>query len=498
LLVLVIVIFLAVSTFYLTSVSVVEIKVDKAEKTQAVLKRARQALLDYAVSNWRRAGDDGNIGRLPCPDYNDNNAEGEQDGACGNAYANAIGYLPWRKLGLERLIDSSGSCLLYAVSPAYKNSPESALSPDSFGQFRFVDNAGMTLQGVLPEDRPVAVIIAPGSTLPGQVRQSNAGIFCGSYYGNDIATLIAAYLDNNGVTNNAGIDPATDNVIENIVDSYPGSDEGNNPLNDRVITITHREFWAAVQDSYTGTEFEDKMEYLTEALTRCLVKYAEYNFINSTPAGKKSLPWPAALNVNGNEYRNSFSYDDNPDHNFGHAGRLPYQVSKSNGIIGNGLASVGFIEYGFCSAIVMSDASIVNLNDINGEYWNLWSNWKESFFYVLSTAYDPDNDGSGCGSCIQLNGDKAGIVFYAGEKQPGQQRYSPPFDAALAIDAVDDKDEVSNYLENNNAADFPDDAGNLPAGDGSRTFEIVSVTSNDIMFCIAMDASNNFVVSECL
>ena len=65
LLVLVITIFLAISTYYLTSVSAVEIKADKIEKTQIVLKRAKQALLDFAVTNWRRAGDDGNIGRLP-------------------------------------------------------------------------------------------------------------------------------------------------------------------------------------------------------------------------------------------------------------------------------------------------------------------------------------------------------------------------------------------------------------------------------------------------
>ena len=496
LLVLVIVIFLAISTYYFSSVSVVEIKVDKVEKTRAVLKRAKQALLDYAVANWRRAGDDGNIGRLPCPDYDSSGANGEQNGACGNAYANAIGYLPWRTLGLERTKDSSGSCLLYAVSPAYKNSPESALSPDSFGQFRLVDNLGATLQGVLPEDRPVAIVVAPGSTLPGQVRVSNAGTFCGSYYGDDIAVLIAAYLDNNGVTDNAAIDPATDNVIENIVASYPGSEDGNNPLNDQVITITHREFWLALQDSIPSAEFDNKMEYLTEALARCLVAYADYNLINSTPVAKRSLPWPASMNVNGNEYRNSFSYDDNPDHNFGHAGRLPYQVSNSNGIIGNSLASVGFIEYPSCSAIIMSDFSTVNLTDKDGEYWNLWSNWKESFFYALSISYNPDNDGSGCGAgCIQLGGDKAAIVFYSGEKDGAQQRYSPPFDAALAIDGVDDKNEASNYLENNNAADFPDNAGALPAGDGSRTFEKVSA-GNDIMYCI--DADINMTVNECL
>ncbi len=209
LLVMVIVIFLAMSTYYFSSVSLVEVQVDKIEKTQAVLKRAKQALLDYALVNWHMAGEAGKIGKLPCPDYYisglADEKEGEQDSNCGNAYANGIGYFPWRTLGIDITKDSSGSCLLYAVSPAYKTSPAAALNPDSYGQFIIVDNTGATLQGLLPEDRPVAVIIAPESTLPGQARESNPSTVCGSYYSNDISALIAAYLDNDGTTNNAAM-----------------------------------------------------------------------------------------------------------------------------------------------------------------------------------------------------------------------------------------------------------------------------------------------------
>lgn len=508
LLVLVIVIFLATSTYYFSTISMVEIRVNKIEKTQVILKRAKQALLDYALVNWHLTGEAGKIGKLPCPDYHINGVDGEQDGNCGKAYANAIGYFPWRTLGIDITKDSSGSCLLYAVSPAYKTSPFAALNPDSYGQFRIVDNTGATLQGVLPEDRPVVVIIAPESPLTGQTRENNPPAVCGSYYSDDIpdlvSDLIAVYLDNDGTTNNAAIDPQTNNVIENFVAKYAGSEESNNPLNDRLITISHREFWLALQDSITDTTFNNKMKDLTEALAMCLAKYAEYNNDFFGVIYKKSLPWPAALDLNNSEYRNSFSYDDNADGTKGHAGRLPYQVRNSNATIGNDLTEpvpgpyAGFMEYSLCNDLNVGGTTI-DLTDKNGEYWNLWSNWKEYFFYALSKSFNPDNSGEDCAAgCIQLSGDRAGIVFFSGLRQTvggvGQQRYSPPLDAAQALDGANDKDEVFNYLENDNAADFPDDTGVLPAGDGSRTFEPVAVTSNDIMYCINTDLS----VVECL
>ena len=99
--------------------------------------------------------------------------------------------------------------------------------------------------------------------------------------------------------------------------------------------------------------------------------------------------------------------------------------------------------------------------------------------------------------CIQLSGDNAGIVFFSGEKMTDmtdpvspyvQQRFASPLDAGLAADG-DDKDEVKNYLENNNAADFPDLTGNA-------VYEKAGPMSNDIMYCIKTDMSMS--VSECL
>ena len=286
LLALVIGIVLLFSGYYFSSISVVEIKVKEVEKTQAVLKRAKQSLLDYALINWRLSGEAGKIGKLPCPDYNSSGLDGEQDGNCGGAYANAIGYFPWRTIGIDITKDSSGSCLIYAVSPAYKTSPAAALNPDSYGQFRIVDSIGAVLQGGTPNDRPVAVIIAPDFAVTGQARESNASVVCGSYYSNDIADLVAAYLDDNGDTNNAAFDPAIVNVIENFVSKYDGSSSGNNPLNDRVITISYGEFWGVIQSTITSPTFNDRMENLTEAISLCFAAYG-----NSNP--NNNLPMPA-------------------------------------------------------------------------------------------------------------------------------------------------------------------------------------------------------------
>jgi len=479
LLVLVIIIFLAMSAYYFSSVSLVKVQTDKLERTRLVLKRAKQALLAYARTRWYQSGEAGKLGKLPCPDYNDNvvDVAGEQDGNCGNAYANAIGYFPWRTVGMAITKDSSGSCLLYAVSPAYKSSPVAALNPDSYGQFRIVDGAGVTVQGALPEDRPVAVILAPEATVSGQTRENNPDVTCGSYYGNNIFNLKAAYLDNNGTTNNAAINPAAVNNIENFVAAYAGSDESNNPLNDRLITISHREFWDAMQSTITSPAFDTRMENLTEALALCFAGYGENN--------GHHLPMPAPRGLN--EYRKNSEYSDSGDFTKGFAGRLPYNVSMANAELANGNNNHIFSNI-YCNALDLPSTGVAEAINFSGDagsdqggYFDLWANWKDHFFYAISKDFNPSSSASCSGDCIKVNGmNYAAIVFFSGLKRSGQLRYAPPFEA-------DDKSDIANYLENNNAPKFPDNSGHA-------NYNAVGGASNDIMFCIKPDMS----VSQCM
>jgi hypothetical protein len=141
-------------------------------------------LLGYAVTY--RDGDghgDQVFGYLPCPDSSDKSGifhpgDGSAAGNCGKAGEAAIGLLPYRSLQLPDLRDGDGNCLWYAVSGSHKHNPKGsdAVTPillnwDARGQFQVRDSSGNLL--VAPDDAEggaVAVIIAPGAALSGQVR----------------------------------------------------------------------------------------------------------------------------------------------------------------------------------------------------------------------------------------------------------------------------------------------------------------------------------------
>ena len=118
------------------------------------MARAKQALIGWMAIN--AAGDDSSPGRLPCPeapgDFNTVN-EGR---AAGNCTLPAVGRLPWRQLGLEKLVDAAGEPLWYVVSPNWALAPGAppvrpTINSDTVGQ--------LTLDG----NAVVALIIAPGT-----------------------------------------------------------------------------------------------------------------------------------------------------------------------------------------------------------------------------------------------------------------------------------------------------------------------------------------------
>ena len=483
LLIMAVVMIMAAIAFLLTRVSVDELKIERQNDTATALKNAKQALLAYAVTNWAIIGEGGKLGKLPCPDYNNAPAEGQEDGNCGSAFANAIGYFPWRTVGVDLQADSSGSCLLYAVSPAYKKSPVSVLNPDSYGQFQIVDSNGLVIQGASPEDRPVAVIIAPGYALPGQARNNNDTTVCGFDYNN-----IGAYLDNNGVTDNAAINTGINNIIDRFVQMSHDSDTAANPLNDRLVTITYDEYWNTMQSTIESAEFNNRMQELTEALAMCFAEFGNNN--------TNHLPMPALLNLAGGEYRWRNDYQDSGNFTSGFSGRLPYNVARAHAELLNATDDDVITNNSYCDGLELaSTAGPDNIrfsDDAGGDigaFLDRWHNWQDHFFYAISKAHNPNvaTVNPCAGNCITVGGvEYAGVVMFAGLKN-GQTRYAPPFDAALAGDGVDDKDDVINYLEELRNIGFPNDAGN-------EAYAISGAGSNDILYCIRTDMS----VVECL
>lgn len=140
---------------------------DRAHNAK-VLNQAKQALIGWVATN--AASTDQNPGRLPCPEaagyFGDPAQEGIAAPNCAGALP-AVGRLPWRTLGLERLVDAAGEPLWYVVSPGWKlpNATDTlVINADSAGQ--------LSLDG----SEAVALVVAPGPAMAAQ-----AGTGCAAW-----------------------------------------------------------------------------------------------------------------------------------------------------------------------------------------------------------------------------------------------------------------------------------------------------------------------------
>ncbi len=126
-------------------------------RNAAVLGHAKRALIGYVAERAVQPGEN-NPGRLPCPEAAGYVGTAREGIAAGSCALPALGRLPWRTLGLDRLTDAAGEPLWYAVSPGWAlPTTRSMLSINSDTRGRLVV-AGRA-QGA------VALIIAPGAPL---------------------------------------------------------------------------------------------------------------------------------------------------------------------------------------------------------------------------------------------------------------------------------------------------------------------------------------------
>ncbi len=136
-----------------------------------VLNRAKQALIGYVAAQAANSGED-NPGRLPCPEHpwyiGNNSKEGIMGPSVGvsnpgvgapDSNCTMIGRLPWRSIGIDKLVDASGEPLWYVVSPAVwalqSSSTLLTINSNTLGQLR-VDGQ---------PNAAVALIIAPGRAM---------------------------------------------------------------------------------------------------------------------------------------------------------------------------------------------------------------------------------------------------------------------------------------------------------------------------------------------
>jgi hypothetical protein len=135
----------------------------KARNAQ-VLDKAKMALIGYVAAQAIKAGEN-RPGALPCPeapsDFNDSANEGTISYPCTLP---KVGRFPWRSLGMDKLVDTSGEPLWYAVATGWAGASTVINSDCASPASGMACATGrLTVDGVTND--VIALIIAPGPTL---------------------------------------------------------------------------------------------------------------------------------------------------------------------------------------------------------------------------------------------------------------------------------------------------------------------------------------------
>ena len=124
-------------------------------RNATVLSQAKQTLIGYVALQAVKAGED-SPGRLPCPEAPGNIATANEGQAAAACTLPAVGRLPWRTLGLDKLVDSRSEPLWYVVSPGWAiTSGNLLINSNTIGQLNVDGQANAA----------VALIIAPGAAM---------------------------------------------------------------------------------------------------------------------------------------------------------------------------------------------------------------------------------------------------------------------------------------------------------------------------------------------
>jgi len=211
-------------------------------RNAAVLAEAKAALIGYVVREVLDVSE--NIpGRLPCPESPSDAGtpnEGRAGSACSPNFPTnkSIGRLPWRTLGVAKLVDSASEPLWYAVSPGWVLStpnPAPVINAGSVGELN-VDGVGDVVAIIIAPGRPLtldptAAQIAQGCQPRAQTRADRSHVAAGGNpdYRNYVECQNASSpID--GTFGSAVADNATHLVI-----------------NDQLVAITSRELLNAMQ-----------------------------------------------------------------------------------------------------------------------------------------------------------------------------------------------------------------------------------------------------------
>jgi hypothetical protein len=176
-------------------------------------------------------------GMLPCPDLD---GDGLEDKPC-NSQAKMLGRLPWKTLGMPDPRDAGGESLWYTLAGPFRdwtsNPTTSAdakrINSDTRGNITVLGPDGKKLT-----DNAVAVIIAPGGALGGQVRSALAAA-CG-YTGTNVLRSLCPNSFLESITKLSS--PPTNGPFVTVT-----AGARNSNFNDQVVYISTADFIPALE-----------------------------------------------------------------------------------------------------------------------------------------------------------------------------------------------------------------------------------------------------------
>lgn len=226
----------------------------------AVLREAKNALIAHVASEAMQFTEN-SPGRLPCPEdpsfATDGNAD--NDGVAATTCAlPAVGRLPWKTLGLPKLLDSAGEPLWYVVSAGWAL-PTAAtaisINSNTVGQ--------LTLDGVVPgtptpSNTVAALIIAPGPPIAVSPNTNQAAAGCTarnqkrSVRSGDPAPDLRDYLECENASS-----PANATFVTAVVDN------ANNPaFNDQLVSVSPAEIFDKAEAAIAARIERDVVPHL--------------------------------------------------------------------------------------------------------------------------------------------------------------------------------------------------------------------------------------------
>ncbi len=403
-------------------------KIERDRQTNNALAEAKAALIAYAMAvdttpgacttNCPRPGD------LPCPDTND---DGNAEASCGNAagttqQANRLGRLPWRTLNLPELRDGNGEHLWYAVSSNFKrNTRFSPLNTDTNGTITIRGFSGNVLNDATNNAGVVAVILSVGKPITRQdgLSQNRTGANINNP---------THYLDNAlGEDNAAFVDSGADGFISGPIQDV----NGNQILNDRLVTISHDEIFAGIEKRVAADVANALMDYYCGSGN---ADYVTGNCINA--GGNRFFPTPAAFNDNSCSGNGNL----NPNCNSGAAitgGRIPANP-----------------------ATAWSGTSI--LRGVNNGNWFQLNAWRELIYYGVSNLCFDGILNCPAGNLTLDGVAPKKVVIIMSNRIAGLQQRTNPADILLE----------ANYLEGENLAPLDDVYVSTGVGINDRAISI--------------------------